>query len=764
MGKGGGGGGGQPQTTTAYQTNLPEYAQPYVMSMLGAAQNQLFNTSGSGPDAQITGFKPYTPYSSDPTQYFAAPTSLQKGVYNEAAGMQTPGQYAPATGLAGVAGMGQLGAGADYTRSATDPSRISAFMSPYQQAVTDVAKNAAIREAQLAQQATNLGAARQGTYGGARQALMQGERERNLLTNLSNIQAQGSQAAFDKAMQAQQFGANLGLQGLQGAASTAGTLANIGGQQQQSDLARMGFQQQTGAQQQAFQQNIINQAIQDYATQQQYPYMQLSTMSNLLRGLPMQGMSTQQYQAQPSTTQQLLGLAGTGASLYGAMGRREGGAIKEYKAGGSVGLGYANRGVVDSTRDRLEEMFEQDAEEASKYVAQSSSPAIKKLARELGIGAAPTGKLGRNMAGGGIIAFGDGGDVPGYYDGDLIEGFGTNPEAAAMDQMRVDEAQLAEKRKRYEQVKAMSPVAAERMLANDPSLEAKAAVVAPAAAPIVKKDEAAPAAPAAAPANAATEYNSPTGLAAVLAERKKLLGVDGPGEKSEAFMKALEERQAGMGKEREADRYLRMAEAFSKFGSTAGPMASVASQALGGFAKGEAAARRDEDKMKLEGMKMQADLEKARRAEERGDLDAAEKFYSSAEDRRNRLETANISAGAAGQTARFEKDAVERIMKEEGVSFAQALERVRGAGRSEGIDMQIGKEAYKAAAASVAPGGSNAKKYKELMKEDPTGALAKQFVTDLAQEQIRGMKAVMGMGSGSKGASGNIDTSNPLLK
>jgi hypothetical protein len=49
------------------------------------------------------------------------------------------------------------------------------------------------------------------------------------------------------------------------------------------------------------------------------------------------------------------------------------------------------------------------------------------------------------------------------------------------------------------------------------------------------------------------------------------------------------------------------------------------------------------------------------------------------------------------------------------------------------------------------------------MKSDPTGAAAKQFVTDLAQEQIRGMKAVMGMG-GSKGAPGNIDTSNPLLK
>jgi hypothetical protein len=167
--------------------------------------------------------------------------------------------------------------------------------------------------------------------------------------------------------------------------------------------------------------------------------------------------------------------------------------------------------------------------------------------------------------------------------------------------------------------------------------------------------------------------------------------------------------------------------------------------------------------MKLEGMKMQADLEKARRAEARGDLDAAEKFYGSYEDRKNRLEVANIGAAASRATANLDRESIERIMKEEGVSYAQALERVKGAGRSEGIDMQIGKEAYKTAAASVAPGGANSRQYKKLMKEDPSGATAKQFVTDLAQEQIRGMKAAMGMG-GSKGAPGNIDTSNPLLK
>ena len=66
-------------------------------------------------------------------------------------------------------------------------------------------------------------------------------------------------------------------------------------------------QNQFGQQQQQAEQAKINQAIQDYATAQQYPMMQLGFMSNMLRGLPMQATTTQQYQAQPGFGQQALG-------------------------------------------------------------------------------------------------------------------------------------------------------------------------------------------------------------------------------------------------------------------------------------------------------------------------------------------------------------------------------------------------------------------------------------------------------------------------
>ena len=56
--------------------------------------------------------------------------------------------------------------------------------------------------------------------------------------------------------------------------------------------------------------------------------MQLSNMSGLLRGLPLQATSTQTYQAAPNTASQLSGLGLTAAAAYG-MAKKKGGSIKE---------------------------------------------------------------------------------------------------------------------------------------------------------------------------------------------------------------------------------------------------------------------------------------------------------------------------------------------------------------------------------------------------------------------------------------------------
>lgn len=73
------------------------------------------------------------------------------------------------------------------------------YMSPFAQNVTDIQKREAIRDAQKGQLVQDLGAARQGTYGGSRQLLAGLERERNLGMQLGDIQARGSQAAYENA-------------------------------------------------------------------------------------------------------------------------------------------------------------------------------------------------------------------------------------------------------------------------------------------------------------------------------------------------------------------------------------------------------------------------------------------------------------------------------------------------------------------------------------------------------------------------------------
>jgi hypothetical protein len=468
MGKSGGSPG--PSQNTTVTSNIPEYAKPYVTNMLEATQRQIFKGNKTPEGGfNITGFEGYQPYSADMGDYYAGFSPLQKQAQFDAGAMEQPGQFALGSGLAGSAGIRSLGAAGQFAQNITNKQRVDAsgkpmfdqynnpifdasnttqsYMSPYQQGVTDVAKQSALREAQMAQNAQNLGAARQGTYGGARQTLAGMERERNLLSNLSNIQTQGSQAAYDRALQTQQFGAGLGMQGYGQALGAGSALGQIGATQQGTDIARQNQMAAMGQQQQALEQSKINQAIQDYATQQQYPLMQLGFMSNMLRGLPMQAATTQSYQAAPTPITQGLGLLAGAAGAKQAGLFREGGTIKGLASGGVAG--YANRGmvqanpnsgVVQGIRQKLEMM---PPEQLQQVAQTSSSEEVRAMALEvlrekqireqaesqaqqsimqdqrgapqaqnMGISAAPAGSMDTlSAASGGIVAFANEGEV-----------------------------------------------------------------------------------------------------------------------------------------------------------------------------------------------------------------------------------------------------------------------------------------------------------------------------------------------------------------
>jgi len=106
----GGGGGGQPTKSEVTQTNIPEYARPYVETMLGAGQQQIFNyeTDPETGEMTPTGIKPYQPFSQDPNAYFAGFSPMQQQSFQNAANMQVTPETGMGSALAGAAGMGAL--------------------------------------------------------------------------------------------------------------------------------------------------------------------------------------------------------------------------------------------------------------------------------------------------------------------------------------------------------------------------------------------------------------------------------------------------------------------------------------------------------------------------------------------------------------------------------------------------------------------------------------------------------------------------------
>jgi hypothetical protein len=236
--------------------------------------------------------------------------------------------------------------------------QVSQYMSPYMQQVVDVQKAQALRDAQKQLVGANLGSARQGTYGGARNALMQSEADRNLQTQMGTIQATGSQQAFQNAQQ--QFNtnqqqqqaanqanlqANLGVQQLGSAqsleaqkANQAAALARAQGygqlgqtyNQAGSTLGALGTAQEAanmditkaqgayGDLQRNVQQNQLDAQYNDLMTRLNQPMTNIETMNNLARGVPLTqtGSTTTNTTPPPSFASQLAGMGLTGLSLY----------------------------------------------------------------------------------------------------------------------------------------------------------------------------------------------------------------------------------------------------------------------------------------------------------------------------------------------------------------------------------------------------------------------------------------------------------------
>jgi len=342
----GGGSAPAPTSQSVSQTTIPDYARPYVETTLGKAQALSETPYQTFEGQRVAGFSP-----------------MQIEAFNRAANQQVAGQIGQATGIAnqisplafqyggqGVNAAQQgFGAGQAYQTAATSPADIQAYMSPYMQNVVDYQKEQAIRDFQKAAPTMQAQAVGQGAFGGNRLALQQAEANRALQNQLAGIQATGTQSAFDKAQQAQQFRANLGLQGLQAgyqgiglglqglgaAGQAASTLGALGQTQFGQETSITDAIARAGALQQAQRQRELDVPYQDYQAQLNYPYKQLGFMSDMFRGLPLSQTSQTMYQAPPSMFSQIAGAGATGLGLYGLT-RKKGGPIKAKKEGSDL--------------------------------------------------------------------------------------------------------------------------------------------------------------------------------------------------------------------------------------------------------------------------------------------------------------------------------------------------------------------------------------------------------------------------------------------
>jgi len=328
----------EPQISqiTQSQTSIPDYARPYVENLLGSAQ------AYTDPSQN-----PYQQYMGERQAQFSP---LQQMSYDNAALMQTAPQLGDATAMAGSAGLGALNTGYTYnpfqTKSFTSPGMAESYMSPYMKNVVERQQADARRQGDIAGQIQDAQAARSGAFGGSGNMLMRSQARNNLARQQGDIYAQGQQAAYTQGMgqfnqeqgatqaaanlnaQQGQFGAGLGLQGLQTALTGANALGNLGNTQYQQNMGINQQQNQYGLQQQQQSQNILNNQYQDFLNFQNSPYKQMGFMSDILRGLPLTQQSATMYQTPPSMMSQVAGLGLAGAGAYKAFGA-SGGATQD---------------------------------------------------------------------------------------------------------------------------------------------------------------------------------------------------------------------------------------------------------------------------------------------------------------------------------------------------------------------------------------------------------------------------------------------------
>ena len=284
------------KTTTVQEASLPAFQEAQFKELFGAARGAAQQPFVPYTGPMVAGFSP------DQLRQFQA----TRGLFETGMG------YDPTKALQGLAQEARPMTGQAASLLGQD---ISAYQSPYQQQVIDLAMQDIQKQADIARGGAQERAIRAGAFGGSRSALLESESQRPYAEQMARTAAGLRQSGFEQAQAAaerdvarqQQMAMFAPQFELQARQQQAGLLGGL----QTGQLQGLGLLGQAGAQQQQLQQRAIDAARGEFQRALAYPQQQI--------GLLQAGMGTPLI-SQTTTGQQKTGsgdILGTAAQLAG---------------------------------------------------------------------------------------------------------------------------------------------------------------------------------------------------------------------------------------------------------------------------------------------------------------------------------------------------------------------------------------------------------------------------------------------------------------
>jgi len=271
--------------------------------------------------AEAESKREYTPYQGQRLADENTDTARSREIARGVAEGGIPGLTQAATGTA--AGMGRAMEGLGFKTQDFDSAQAQQYMSPYLQNVLNVQKQAAIDDFMQQQAGRDATAVQAGAFGGSRSAVEQALAGQGLQDRLAEIQATGQQKAFEQAQQqferdrsAQLAAERQGLSAAESLSGQSAQLAALGQKARAGDIESAQLLEKIAKDRQAREQAGLDLAYEDFIRQRDMPREDLTFLSSILRGVPVQPSTETTKFQQYNPVKDLLGTGIAGLGIY----------------------------------------------------------------------------------------------------------------------------------------------------------------------------------------------------------------------------------------------------------------------------------------------------------------------------------------------------------------------------------------------------------------------------------------------------------------